>query len=186
MTQRLLLAAYGFALLAFSMVHDVRVLAVGLVACIALAGRRAPQVLRRATLAVVLFSISVSAGVVIAGLLAGSIDAAWLVRTNLRVLLLTTLTLVAAQRIDLARALTPWPGLLVLITVAGAQIRLLQRQLDDLRLGLRSRSLRRPNASTLAHHAASSGAQFLGRALHDAEEIGLAMQARGAWHVRGE
>lgn len=186
MTQRLLLAAYALALLAFSLVHDVRLLSLGFVVCAVLAGRRAPQILRRATLAVLLFSISVSAGVVIAGLVAGSIDVEWLVRTNLRVLLLTTLTLVAAQRIDLARALAPWPGLLVLITVAGAQIRLLQRQLGDLRLGLRSRSMRRPTASTLAHHAASSGAQFLGRALHDAEEIGLAMQARGAWHVRGE
>ena len=186
MKPRLLLVAYLIALFALGTVHDMRWLAAGLVLCMMLAGRGAPRILRRATLAVLLFSVSVSAGVVIAGWLRGEIDTAWLLRTNLRVLTMTSLTLVVTERVDLARAAAPWPALVLLITVAGAQIQLLRRQLDDVKLGLRSRSLRRPSASTVAHHAASSGAQFLGRALHDAEEIGLAMQARGASHVRGE
>lgn len=186
MRHRLLLLGYFGALFALSVVHDLRVLGGAFALWLLLAGRNAPRILRRASLAAGLFAISVSLGVVIAGWWQGSIDTAWLLRTNLRVLLLTSLTFLAMERLDLARALAPWPALLMLITVAGAQIRLLQRQLDDFRLGLRSRSLRRPTARTVAHHAASSGAQFLGRALHDAEEIGLAMQARGVWHVRGE
>jgi cobalt/nickel transport system permease protein len=183
---RLALAVYAAALFTLSVVHDVRVLAGALVVVALLAGRRAPRLLRRSLLAAGLFALTVSAGVVVMGLWRGDLDTQWLVRTNLRVWALTSLTLLAVERIDLARALAPWPGVLVVLTLAGAQIRLLQRQLDDLKLGLRSRSLCRPTARTVAQHAASSGAQFLGRALHDAEEISLAMRSRGVWHVRRE
>ena len=186
MSQRFVLVLYVLALCGFSVVHDARVLAAGLLLVIVLARPRSMRLLRRAVLAVLFFTMTVSAGVVVAGLLQGQIDTAWLVSANLRVLLLTSLTLLAVERIDLARAVAPSPALSMLLVLAGAQMRLLRRQLDDLRLGLRSRSLSKPTASTVVRLAASSGAQLLGRALLDAEEISLAMRARGAWHVRSE
>lgn len=181
MSARWILVAYAVAVFALATVHDARVLAAALGLWLGLAGRDAPRVLRKAVIATGLFSVTVTAAALIVGALQSTPDWAWALRTNLRVLVLTSLTLLTFERVDLARALAPWPAASTLLTLAGAQIRLLQREFDDLRLGLASRTTRRPGAITVARHAGGTGAHFLGRAVHDAEEIGLAMQARGVW-----
>lgn len=180
------LGVYLLALVVFTSVHSIPWIVGGLVLWAALAGRRAPSLLKRAGLAVVIFNLSVSSGVVLIGLLDGGVDTTWLLRANLRVLLLTACTFLLVARVDLDDALAPWPGLRTVVVLARGQIRVLQRLLEDFRLGLRSRSLRRPGPRVLARHGATTGSFFLGKALHDAEELSLALRARGAWRDPGD
>ena len=180
MRSRLALVVWLAAVVASSFVHDPWILAAAAVVVLAVAGRGAPRIARRAALAVGLFVLTVSAAYALAGWWRdGNVDLAWIVRTNLRAFFLTSATLLVVDRVDLRRALSPWPGLLTLVSIVGAQVRLLQRELEDYRLGLRSRTARRANTVTAARHAASGGAHLLGRAVHDADEIALAMRSRG-------
>ncbi|HKK70898.1 MAG TPA: hypothetical protein VKA86_06755 [Candidatus Krumholzibacteria bacterium] len=186
MRHRLFVLAYLATAIGSGFVHDPWVLAAAAGVVLVLAGREAGRIARRAVLAVGLFVATVTLAYAAFGWWReGAVDTAWILRTNLRAFGLTALTLLVVARVDARRAFAPWPGLLGLITVIGAQLRLLQRELEDYRLGLRSRTHRRANAATAARHAASGGAHLLGRALHDADEIALAMRARGAWHDRG-
>jgi hypothetical protein len=95
--------------------------------------------------------------------------------------LLTACTLLVAARVDPARAFAAWPALAIVVQLARAQLRGMHRLLEDFRLGLRSRSLRRPGPRVLLRHGGATGSFFLGKALHDAEEIALALRARGGW-----
>ena len=183
---RLILLLYLSAVFASGFVHDLRVLGAAALLVMVLGGRDAVTIVRRSLVAVGLFAATVTLAYGLLALWRGeAIDWTWTLRTNLRALLLTSMTLLLVRRLDTRRAFAPWPGLQMLLTLIGAQVRLLQRELDDYRLGLRSRSPQRTNTVTAARHAAASGAHLLGRALHDADEIALALRARGAWHDRG-
>jgi len=184
MSARWILALYVVAVFVLASVHDPRVLAVAFVPWLGIARGDAPRILRKALLATGLFTATVTGAALVVGAIQASPDWGWALRTNLRVLAITSLTLLTFERVDLARALAPWPGASTLLTVAGAQIRLLQREFDDLRIGLASRTVGRPGVVTVVRHAGGTGAHFLGRAMHDAEEIGMAMQARGVWNDR--
>lgn len=184
MKARVALAVYAGVVIVLASTHDVRVLAAAAALWVVLARRDGLRIARKAFLATGLFTGTVTIAALGVGLYHSSPDWAWALRTNLRVLTITAITLWTFERVDLARALAPWSAASTLLVVAGAQIRLLQREYDDLRLGLASRTTRRPGAMTVARHAGGAGAHFLGRAMHDAEEIGLAMQARGVWRDR--
>ena len=80
-------------------------------AWVALAGSDAGRPLKRAGLALLVFNLTVSSGVVLLGPLGEGVDVEWLLRTNLRVLLLTACTFLIVHRVDLGRALAPWPAL---------------------------------------------------------------------------
>lgn len=180
MRPRIALLVWLTAVVASGFVHRAEVFALGLVLVLLLAGRAAPSIARRALLAVGLFVATVSVAYAAFGWWReGAVDVAWIVRTNLRALFLTSATLLVVARVDLRRAFAPWPGVLTLLAVIGAQVRLLQRELEDYRLGLRSRTARPASTVTAARHAAAGGAHLLGRAMHDADEIALAMRARG-------
>jgi cobalt/nickel transport system permease protein len=177
-------ALYGASLVVFSVLQDARWLAAGLLAWLVVAGGSAPRLLRRTMLAVGVFSLGVSGGVVLTGWLGEGIDGGWLLKTNLRVVLVTACTLLAVERIAWRKTFARWPALVASGVMIQSQIRVLQRLLDDFRMGLRSRSPRRPGPRTVLRHSAASGSFFLGRAIGQADEIGLAMRARGVGHAR--
>lgn len=177
-------ASYLAVLGVGSVVQDPKLLAAGLLGWVLVAGPDAPRLLRRTALAVGAFALGVSAGVVVGGLWGSGVDGTWLLRTNLRMVLLTATTLLAAERIDWAHTFRRWPTLVGMGQLVRVQIRVLCRLHDDFRLGLASRSPHRPRTRTMLRHGAASGAFLVGRAIQQADEIGLALRARGVGSAR--
>jgi cobalt/nickel transport system permease protein len=175
----ILLTGYALAVAILSLVHDPRVLAVVLLLTLGVAGREAPGVARRALLAVVLFSGVVSVAYAASQFWRGDSPWAWLLRTNLRVLALTTLTLTVAGRVDLVGATARLPALQFVVILTLAQIRTLRRLWTDFRSALKSRALRRPGPGDALRHGGAAGGALLRRAEHDLEARLRTMEARG-------
>jgi energy-coupling factor transporter transmembrane protein EcfT len=74
--------------------------------------------------------------------------------------------------------------LLFIVTIAYAQILTLGRVLEDFRLALRSRALRRPGLRDLYRHRAAAGSFLFSRSLENAGEINQAMKSRGFFDDR--
>ena len=172
------------AVVGLTLVHDPAWLAVAALLWFLLAGREAPRLAGRALLAVLVFNATVSVGYAALALIRGEFSWLYLIRTNLRVWLITACTFLMAKKVNLFAALSFAPGLMMVLLLAHTQIRVFTRLLEDFRLGLRSRSLRRPTPRVLYGHGAATGSFFLSKAVHDAGEIGLAMQARGLFRDR--
>jgi len=176
---RLLLSLYAAFVLAVCLVHDPRVLATALVLVLVAAGRDAGRILRRALLAVAVFTGVVAAAWVLTSLWRGDDPWPWALRTLLRVLALTVATLLLGRRIrvlDLAAGSGTLKTVLVLVL---AQTATLRRTPADARLALASRSLVRPGPRLLLRHAGASGAALLRRSRHDLTRTTEAMASRG-------
>jgi cobalt/nickel transport system permease protein len=178
------LALWLLAVVGLTFVHDLVGLGAAALLWLTVARRDAPGLARRALLAVLVFNATVSVGYAVLALARGEFSWLYLLRTNLRVWLITACTFLMAKRVNLFAALSFAPGLMMVLTLAYTQIRIFTRLLEDFRLGLRSRSLRRPTPRVLYEHGAATGSFFLSKAVHDAAEIGLAMQARGLFRDR--
>ena len=179
MKDRLLLLGYVAAVIAATTVHDPRWLAAGLLVALLAAGSDAPRLLRRTLLAVLAFSAVVSAGYVVAGLLAGNLDPAYLIRINIRVCLLTFLTSLLAARVDFLRALNFSRSLTYLATLALSQIITFRRLFEDLRLAAESRRLRRLRLREGYAQSAGAAVHLFDKAERTSGEIALAMRSRG-------
>ncbi len=173
------LILYAITVTILSLVHDPLVFAAVLAGTLLIAGRDAPGLARRALLAMALFSGVVSVAYAVSTLWRGDSPWVWLLRTNLRVMAMTTLTLLIASRVDLIRATSRLPALQFLVILTLAQIRSLRCLWEDFRRALQSRTLRRPGPGTALHHGGAAGGALLRRAEHDLEARLQAMDARG-------
>jgi cobalt/nickel transport system permease protein len=180
---RALLAAWAAAVLAASFVHDLRLLAAGLLLAALLAGRGAPRAAGRAALAVAVFCASVTLPWWLVALWRGDPppDAAGtaVLRINLRAFLMTFLTLGVFARIDVRRLARRWRMLSVGATIVDAQIRLLRRLLADHRAAFEARTLGPASRSARLLHAAATAGALTTRAVRESDEIAAAMEARG-------
>jgi cobalt/nickel transport system permease protein len=104
---------------------------------------------------------------------------------NLRVLLLTSMTFLLGQRVNLFAALSFSRTLLYLLTIAYGQIVTFRRLMADFRLGLESRSLNRPRPIDIFRHGAATAAFFLKRSHRGAADVTQAMASRGFFHDQG-
>ena len=179
MRDRILLLVYAAAVVAATSLHDPRLLAAGLAAVLLLAGRGAARLLARSLRAILLFDGIVSASVAAAGLLRGRFPGPYLLLVNLRVLLLTSMTLLLARRVNVVSAAAFSGTLRRILSLALGQTLTLGRTLRDFRLALRSRSPRRPPLRELYRHGTRMGVHLLDRSLANAEEIHQAMISRG-------
>jgi cobalt/nickel transport system permease protein len=186
MKDRLLLLGYVAAVIAATSVHDPRWLAAGLLVALLAAGSDAPRLLRRTLLAVLAFSAVVSAGYVVAGLLAGNLDPGYLIRINIRVCLLTFLTSLLATRVDFLRALNFWPAGSYLATLILSQVVTFRRLFDELRQAADSRRLRRLPLRDGYAQSAGAAVHLFDKAERTAGEIALAMRARGFFAPTGQ
>jgi cobalt/nickel transport system permease protein len=176
---RLALIFYAVFVLLVSMVHDPRLLAGALVAVMAFAGRESGWLLRRAGLAVAVFTGVVVGAWVVTALWRGEDPWPWALRTVLRVFALTSATMLLGRRVrllDLAAGSRTLQTVLVLVI---SQTTTLRRTIRDARLALRSRSLVRPGPRVLLRHAGSSGGSLLRKARHDLTCTTEAMASRG-------
>ncbi len=176
---RRLLALYGAFVLLVSLLHDPRLLAVALLVVLLVAGRDAGWVLRRAALAVAVFTGVVAGAWVLTSLWRGDDPWPWALRTVLRVLALTSATLLLGRRVRLLDLAAGSRALQTVLVLVLAQMTTLRRTLRDARLALQSRSLVRPGPRVLLRHAGASGGSLLRKARHDLTRTTEAMASRG-------
>jgi cobalt/nickel transport system permease protein len=181
LSPRTWLTAYAAAVVAITFIHQPAALAALLAIALACTGGIRWRLLKKALLAVLAFNLTVSAGVVVIGLWRGRVDTGYLLLANLRVLLLVYLGFWLTARLDLLAALSPWPTLRLIATLALGQIRSLERIIADFRLAFESRNVHRPRLSARARHAAAQGITLLDKSVASATESALAMKSRGAF-----
>lgn len=179
MKDRILFGAYLAAVVAITLIHDVRWLSAGLLLAALIAGRQAPLLLRRTLLPVFFFNLSVSLGYIVLGLIGSDFQPGYLALMNIRVILLTFLTFLMVARIDLLRVVSFSATLTYLIVLTLSQIMTFRRLLAEFRLAGVSRRLRRPSLRDGYTRGAGVAVQFFDKAEHGAGEIALAMRSRG-------
>lgn len=179
MKARAALALYAVFVLTTSLVHDPRWLALALGLTLLAAGRDAPAILRRAALAVLVFTGVVSAAWVITSYAGGDNPWPWVVRTTLRVLAITSATFLLGRRVKVLSLAGDSRTLQTVLVLVLAQVATLRRTVGDARLALRSRSLDRIGPRLLLRHAGATGGSVLRKSGHDLTLTTQAMASRG-------
>jgi cobalt/nickel transport system permease protein len=179
MRARLALLAYLAAIVLATTIHEIGLLAVGLLLVLALAGRGWLRILRRACIAILLFNLIVTLSYAVIAALQGTFSPDFVVLVNLRVLLLTCLTFLFATRVNPLEALAFSRTLTFLFTLAYSQSMAFKQALEDFRLAFRSRCIEQVGLRDRYRHSASTGVHFLDRSLHRATEITQVMRSRG-------
>lgn len=176
---RFALLAYLAAIVLATTVHDSRLLALGLLVVLALAGRAWLRILRRACIAVLLFNLIVTLSYSAIATLQGTFSLDFLVLVNLRVLLLTSLTFLFVSRVNVFEALAFSSSLTYLFTLAYGQSMAFRQAFESFRLAFRSRRIEQPGLRDRYRHSARLGVHFLDKSLHQATEITQVMRSRG-------
>lgn len=178
---RALLAAWIAASFALSAVADWRVLAGASVLALGLFARGAARHLWRVVRLVLPLSLGASAATVVFERLAGRAPSGLepLLALNLRAALLAFLALAVLARVDVLRALEPWPAATRLLVVALAQVHALRLLAKDSLLGLRSRLPRRPRTREVIRGAGTISATLLVLSGRNARDVADALRSRG-------
>jgi cobalt/nickel transport system permease protein len=178
---RALLAGALAAAFALSAVTDWRALAAAAAVTLALLARGARAHLRRVARLVLPLSLGASLATVAFDRLAGRAGSGWepLLALNLRAALIAFLVFAVLARVDLLRALAPWPWAMRLLVLALAQIHALRLLATDSLLGLRSRLPRRPGAREVVRGAGTLTGTLLVLSGRNARDIADALRSRG-------
>ncbi len=178
---RALLAGWVATSFALSAVADWRVLAGASALALALFARGAAPHLRRVVRLVLPLSLGASAATVVFERLAGRAHTGLepLLALNLRAALLAFLALAVLARVDVLRALEPWPSATRLLVVALAQVHALRLLATDSLLGLRSRLPRRPRTREIIRGAGTISATLLVLSGRNARDVADALRSRG-------
>ena len=176
------LLLYLATVIAATLIHDPRWLAVGLALVMLLAGREAGVLLRRAVLSVLAFNTLISLSYL--GMAWWHDFSPWqtLLLLNLRVLLLTCLTFLFITRVNLFQALDFSRSLTYVLGLAYSQALTFRRAHDDFRYALASRSLQRPGLLDRYRASAAAVSWFIEKSLHAATQSSQALRSRGFFH----
>jgi len=178
---RALLAAWLAAAFALSAVGDVRWLAAALVDSAAIfrrgLARNLSRVARSVLPATALLSLLSFAWLRVVG--HRTPDAEPFLALGLRAILLGFIAFAVLARVNLLRALAPWPGASRLLVVALAQIHALRLLATESLLGLRSRLPRRPGAADALRSAAGVTGALVVLSARNARDVADALRARG-------
>lgn len=184
MRDRLLLAVYLITVVAVTLIHHPAALGLLLTLALALTGPRAFTLLGRAAVAVLAVNVPLSGGYVLAAELAGGPWLMLILRLNLRVMLLTVLTLWITPRIDLRQAAGFSPSLRFLTVLVCSQIQRFGRLAADYRLAQRSRCPRPPGLRDRYRGAVRQTGALLERGNAGSTELVQGMQSRGFFDDR--
>lgn len=176
---RLMLIAYLAAVVGATMTHRVEVLAAAGVVVLLIAGRDAARVVRRAGRAMLAFTATVTIAYAALAWWQGGFSWYFVALLNVRVFLLTSLSVLFALRVNAFRALGFSRTLVYVVSVAYSQMLAFRRLHDDFRLAFTSRSVGRIRARDRYRHAASTASFFLRRALRETTDVAMAMTSRG-------
>ncbi len=181
------LGLYLAAILAATTIHSPLWLAAGLGLVLLIAGREAFSLLRRAVLTVLAFNALISLSYL--GMAwwqdaFGLSPSPWqtLLRLNLRVILLTSLTFLFISRVNLFQALSFSKNLTYVLGLAYSQTLTFRRAHDDFRLALASRSLHRPSLIDRYRASAAAVSWYIEKSLHAATQSSQALRSRGFFH----
>lgn len=186
MKDRAILGCWLAAVVTITFVHDPAVLAALLLLALALQGRSAPAVALRALAAVAIVNVTVSTAFVVSSLLSGEDWMLFVLRLNLRVLLLATLTFWMIRHVELTRAAAIWPSLQFLVVLALGQLRTFTTLLADYRMAFASRSPTRPPLGVRFGSAGRQVAAMMDKAERQADELNHGMRARGFFDERAD
>ena len=175
------LAALALALVGITLIHDPAVLAVGLLSLVLVTRRNAGRLLKRALLGVAFVNLTVTVGYVAVAFWEGIPWAEYVLRLNLRVLLLTYLTLWAVERVDLRAAASFSRSLLFLMTIALGQVRILRDVLSTRRDAWRSRTPASAGLQDRYRGATADLEAVFTKATTQSEELTDAMRSRGVF-----
>ncbi|MDT8408060.1 MAG: hypothetical protein RQ741_00545 [Wenzhouxiangellaceae bacterium] len=186
MKDRLLLIAWLLSVVSVTFIHDPARLGglLVLAAALVLGGRETARLAGRALAVVALVNLAVSLSYVLASTLAGEPWGIFVLRLNLRVLLLAFLTLWMTRHLDLPRALAFSPSLKFISVLALGQIQLFKRMLLDYRMAFTSRH---PAPPPIRHRLGGAGRQataLLEKAEIQACELNHGMRSRGFFDDR--
>ncbi|ACL63879.1 conserved hypothetical protein [Anaeromyxobacter dehalogenans 2CP-1] len=179
--ERLLLAGWLAAAFALSAVTDLRTLGLAALAAAVAFRRGLPRALARVARLVLPVTLGMSAlswAFLRLGAPAAPPIAPFLALTA-RTLLLAFLAFSVLARVNLLRALAPWPAATRLVVIALAQIHALRLLATESADGLRSRLPRRPGPLDVVRNASGITAALLVLAVRNAREVSDAMRSRG-------
>lgn len=179
---RAYLLFYLAAILAATFVHAPLWLAAGLGLTLLIAGREAGKLLRRTVLSVLAFNSVISLSYIGMAWLQDISPWHTLLRLNLRVILLTSLTFLFISRTNLFQALSFSKNLTYVLGLAYSQSLTFRRAHDDFRLALDSRSLQRPGLLDRYRASAAAVSWFIEKSLHAATQSSQALRSRGFFH----
>lgn len=106
-------------------------------------------------------------------------DPAPFLALGLRTFVIAFVTFAVLARVDLLRALAPWPTLTRLLVVTLAQIHALRLLATESLLGLRSRMPRKPGTIDVLHGAGGITGALFTLSARNARDISDAMRSRG-------
>lgn len=179
---RITLGLYLSAVLAATLIHDPVWLATGLGLTLLASGRKAIAIARQALLAILAFNLLISLSYALMAWMNDISPWQTLLRLNLRVLLLATLTFLFIARVNLFRALDFSKNLTFALGLAYSQILIFRRAYEDFRLALASRSLKPPRLRDRYRASAAAASWFIEKALHAATQSSQALRSRGFFH----
>jgi cobalt/nickel transport system permease protein len=173
------LLIYLAAIISATLVHDPLWLAAGLGLTLLLAGRDAATLLRRAILAVLVFNLVISLSYLALAWWQSFSPWTTLLRLNLRVLLLTSLTFLFIARTNLFAAFGFSRNLTYVLGLAYSQSLIFRRAHEDFRQALISRSVTRPGLIERYRASAAAASWFIEKSLHAATQSAQALRSRG-------
>jgi cobalt/nickel transport system permease protein len=180
--ERRLLLGGLVALFALSALTDPRWLAAAWLAALLLLRRGAGRALRRLLVTVLPVSLGLGAASAAwtAWLVRRPVDGRALLALNLRTTLLAFLAFSVLARVNLMRALAPWPTAVRLLAIALGQVHALRLLVRESALGLESRLPRRPGAIDVVRGAGAVTGTLFTLATRNARDVADALRARGA------
>lgn len=180
---RALLAGWALGVFAISAVADLRVLAAAAAAIMLLFRRGLGRSLRRAARSAVPAAVGLAAAswAFLAVVERPPPPLAPFAALALRAALIAFSTIAVLDRVNLFRALSPWPTATRLLVIAVGQIHALRLLAADSLQGLRSRLLARPRARDVLRGAGGITAALLGLSARNARDVSDAMRSRGFW-----
>lgn len=179
MKDRAALVLYLGLVVFVTSVHDPFLLAGVLALIVLAAGGRRFKIARKAALAILMFNSIVTVSYVVVTWFEGGFSAGYVVLMNLRVFLLTYLTFLLNERVNLFRAFAFSPTLMYLMSLAYSQVVLFRRLLVDFRHALKSRALERLAVADLYRHGSRVASFFVTKSMADAAVVTEAMKSRG-------
>lgn len=178
---RALLIGWVVAVFAISATSDLRVLGIASAVAVLVFRKGFGRTLRRVLISVV--PVTVTLSLVSWGwlrLVSGRWpDPAPFLALGLRTVLIAFVTFAVLARVDLFRALAPWPTMTRLLVMTLAQIHALRLLLTESLLGLRSRMPRKPGMLDILRGAGGITGTLFTLSSRNARDISDAMRSRG-------
>jgi cobalt/nickel transport system permease protein len=170
---------YSAAVVAATTIHNFAFLGLLFAAASIVARRDWGRLALRALKSILLFNSIVTLSYTGVSLARGNFSPEYVALVNVRVFVLTFLTFLAARRINILKALSFSRTLSYVLTLAIGQLATFRRILDDFRMAMTSRTIRRVTMRDMYRHSASTASFLFLRALNDSAEITDGMKSRG-------